>query len=236
MRQVTRKGLLTVVAASGVLAMSGGAAHADSGAQGGAEGSPGVASGNSVQAPVDVPVNACGNSGNVVGLLNPTSGNGCENDAPPQESAPPRSSEPSAPSDPGGGGQDRTGSGGGSGGQDRTGSGGGSGGQDRTGSGGGSGGQDRTGVGGGGEPQHDMAPKTGGSAPVQEPSAVRAGSQPVQADPTPAPAGGGQQLAETGGGSELGIAAPLGAGLMIGGYVLYRRARVVQNAARAAQR
>lgn len=79
MRQVTRKGLVTMAAAGGVLALSGGYAHADAGAAGGASNSPGVLSGNSVQIPVDVPVNVCGNSVNVVGLLNPAAGNACEN-------------------------------------------------------------------------------------------------------------------------------------------------------------
>ncbi|UED83168.1 chaplin [Streptomyces profundus] len=79
MRQVTRNGLLTVFAASGVLAASGGAAWADSEAEGGAANSPGVVSGNSVQAPIHVPVNVCGNTVNVVGLLNPAFGNTCVN-------------------------------------------------------------------------------------------------------------------------------------------------------------
>ncbi|MFG2498912.1 chaplin [Streptomyces sp. NPDC048441] len=79
MRQVTRKGLITVAAATGVLAISGGYAHADSGAAGSASNSPGVASGNSVQLPVHVPINACGNSVNVVGVLNPAAGNSCAN-------------------------------------------------------------------------------------------------------------------------------------------------------------
>ena len=39
--------------------------------------SPGVLSGNTVQVPVDVPVNVCGNTVNVVGLLNPAVGNSC---------------------------------------------------------------------------------------------------------------------------------------------------------------
>jgi hypothetical protein len=79
MRQVTRKGLMTVAAASGVLAVTGVSAHADSGAIGSASGSPGVLSGNTVQAPVNVPVNVCGNTVNVVGLLNPAMGNACVN-------------------------------------------------------------------------------------------------------------------------------------------------------------
>ncbi|MFF9478972.1 chaplin [Streptomyces sp. NPDC014733] len=79
MRQVARKGLITVAAAGGILAATVGYAHADAGAQGGAAHSPGVASGNNVQVPVHVPVNACGNTVNVVGLLNPAMGNSCVN-------------------------------------------------------------------------------------------------------------------------------------------------------------
>lgn len=79
MRQVTRTGLISVAAVSGALAMSGGTALADSNAAGSAENSPGVLSGNTAQAPVDVPVNACGNTVNVVGLLNPAMGNRCAN-------------------------------------------------------------------------------------------------------------------------------------------------------------
>ena len=48
---------------------------AGGGAHGGAVGSPGVVSGNLVQAPVHVPVNVCGNTVNVIGLLNPAFGN-----------------------------------------------------------------------------------------------------------------------------------------------------------------
>ncbi|GAB2812179.1 chaplin [Streptomyces sp. NPDC054796] len=57
-----------------------GAAVADAGAAGAAVGSPGVLSGNVVQVPLHVPVNVCGNSINVVGLLNPASGATCVND------------------------------------------------------------------------------------------------------------------------------------------------------------
>ncbi|MER5977999.1 chaplin [Streptomyces sp. NPDC001857] len=79
MRQVTRKGLMTVAAATGVIAAAGGYAHADSGAQSGASHSPGVLSGNSVQVPVDVPINVCGNTVSVIGALNPATGNACSN-------------------------------------------------------------------------------------------------------------------------------------------------------------
>ncbi|MFE2328994.1 chaplin [Streptomyces sp. NPDC059385] len=79
--QATRKTLITMAAAGGVLAMGGGYAHADSGASGHAANSPGVLSGNNVQAPVDAPVNICGNTVSVVGLLNPAFGNHCSNDS-----------------------------------------------------------------------------------------------------------------------------------------------------------
>ncbi|WP_405616859.1 chaplin [Streptomyces sp. NBC_01511] len=69
----------TIVA--GVLLSVGAAAPAmaDAGAQGAAVGSPGVLSGNVVQIPVHIPVNVCGNSINVIGLLNPAFGNTCVN-------------------------------------------------------------------------------------------------------------------------------------------------------------
>jgi hypothetical protein len=78
MKRVARKGLVTAVVAGGVLA-SAGYAQADSAADGEAAGSPGVLSGNTVQVPVNIPVNVCGNTINVVGLLNPAMGNGCAN-------------------------------------------------------------------------------------------------------------------------------------------------------------
>ncbi|GAA2449948.1 chaplin [Streptomyces mauvecolor] len=48
-------------------------------AEGVAEDSPGVLSGNLLQAPVHVPVNLCGNTVTVIGLLNPAFGNPCVN-------------------------------------------------------------------------------------------------------------------------------------------------------------
>lgn len=74
------KRIVAAVAAAGGLVLAGaGLAVADSGAQGAAVNSPGVVSGNTIQVPVDVPVNACGNTISVVGLLNPTFGNYCVN-------------------------------------------------------------------------------------------------------------------------------------------------------------
>ncbi|MCE7080722.1 chaplin [Streptomyces sp. ST2-7A] len=80
MRQVTRKGLISVATAGGVLALSGsGTAFANADAAGAATNSPGVLSGNTIQVPVHVPVNVCGNTIDVVGLLNPAVGNTCAN-------------------------------------------------------------------------------------------------------------------------------------------------------------
>ncbi|GGW33679.1 chaplin [Streptomyces galilaeus] len=70
------------VVAGLVLALGGAAApaFADSGANGAAIGSPGVLSGNVVQIPIHIPVNVCGNTINIIALLNPSTGNVCVND------------------------------------------------------------------------------------------------------------------------------------------------------------
>ena len=81
MRHILSRSLLTVAAASSILAATGGYASADSDAHGGASGSAGVLSGNSLEVPVDVPVNACGNTANVVGAENPAFGNSCANES-----------------------------------------------------------------------------------------------------------------------------------------------------------
>ncbi|MDQ1039758.1 hypothetical protein QFZ75_006174 [Streptomyces sp. V3I8] len=74
------KKIVAAVAATGGLVLAGaGIAAADAGAQGAAVGSPGVLSGNVVQVPVHVPVNVCGNTVSVIGLLNPAFGNTCVN-------------------------------------------------------------------------------------------------------------------------------------------------------------
>ncbi|MHC5264265.1 chaplin [Streptomyces sp. UC4497] len=76
----TAKAVVFSAMAAAAMAGSAGVAAADSGAQGAATNSPGVISGNNVQVPVHVPVNACGNTVDVIGLLNPTFGNTCVND------------------------------------------------------------------------------------------------------------------------------------------------------------
>ncbi|MDX6760828.1 MULTISPECIES: chaplin ChpH [Streptomyces] len=74
------KKVVAAAAATGGLVLAGaGMAVADAGAQGAAIGSPGVLSGNVVQVPVHIPVNVCGNTVSVIGLLNPAFGNTCVN-------------------------------------------------------------------------------------------------------------------------------------------------------------
>ncbi|MFE7704876.1 chaplin [Streptomyces sp. NPDC057486] len=74
------KKIVAAAAVTGGLVLAGaGMAVADSGAQGAAAGSPGVISGNTIQVPVHVPVNLCGNTVSVIGLLNPAFGNYCAN-------------------------------------------------------------------------------------------------------------------------------------------------------------
>ncbi|WP_326691781.1 MULTISPECIES: chaplin family protein [unclassified Streptomyces] len=295
MRQGTRKGLITIVAAGGVLAMSGGTAFADSNAQGSSGNSPGVLSGNTFQAPVDVTVNICGNTASAVGLLNPASGascgnsgpgagtsheggghspqgghsaradgashgspgvgsgndvqvpvdipvnvcgdsvnvvgigngvqgNGCEApsagepDGPGHPEEPGRPGEPENPGDPGDPGDP-----GGPGEPGDPGS--------------------PSEPPGDGTPSHPGGPEQPGT-PGQEPGqpgtdgVIHAGSQPeagpVSASSVPVadsrrPGSGqeapGGELAQTGGGSPLGVVAPLSAGMILGGYVLYRRSR-----------
>ncbi|UFQ17079.1 MULTISPECIES: chaplin [Streptomyces] len=78
MSRTTKALALSAVAAAAVAAGAG-VATADAGAQGAAANSPGVVSGNVVQVPVHVPVNVCGNTVDVIGVLNPTFGNACVN-------------------------------------------------------------------------------------------------------------------------------------------------------------
>ncbi|MGW3814638.1 chaplin ChpG [Streptomyces sp. NPDC005046] len=79
MSRIAKGMALTSVAAAAV-AGTAGIAAADSDAHGAAAHSPGVLSGNVLQVPVHAPVNVCGNTVNVIGLLNPAFGNTCFND------------------------------------------------------------------------------------------------------------------------------------------------------------
>ncbi|MFJ7156016.1 chaplin [Streptomyces sp. NPDC101118] len=77
----------TTTAVAGAAVLMGGAgiaaAHGKDGSGASAAGyaaeSPGVLSGNLVQVPVHVPVNLCGNTANLIALLNPSFGNTCIN-------------------------------------------------------------------------------------------------------------------------------------------------------------
>ncbi|MFE6844491.1 chaplin [Streptomyces sp. NPDC057686] len=73
------KAVAVTAAAAAVLAGGAGMAAADATAEGAAIGSPGVLSGNVLQVPVHVPINVCGNTVNIIGLLNPAFGNTCIN-------------------------------------------------------------------------------------------------------------------------------------------------------------
>ncbi|MEV6803313.1 chaplin [Streptomyces sp. NPDC051132] len=74
------KGLVLTSAAMAAVAGGAGVASADAGAGAVAAHSPGVISGNVIQVPIHVPINLCGNTIDIVGLLNPAFGNTCVND------------------------------------------------------------------------------------------------------------------------------------------------------------
>lgn len=64
------KKIAALTGATGAILVAGaGAAMADTAAHGFAVGSPGIVSGNNVQAPIHIPVNVTGNSISVIGLL-----------------------------------------------------------------------------------------------------------------------------------------------------------------------
>lgn len=65
------KKLAALTGATGALVVTGaGAAMADTSAHGFAADSPGIVSGNNVQAPIHIPVDITGNTVSVIGLLN----------------------------------------------------------------------------------------------------------------------------------------------------------------------
>ncbi|WP_415948798.1 chaplin [Streptomyces sp. KLOTTS4A1] len=251
MRQVTRKGLITVAAASGVLAVTGGAAFADSQAEGSTAGSPGVLSGNTVEAPVHVPVNVCGNTVDVVGLLNPASGNSCANVSDGGGSS--HSGGGSDSADSTGYGDSGSGSGSGTHGGNGTGGGG-----DTAGYGTAGGGAEADGTAEGSpgilsgntvQAPVDLSLNVCGNsatvgglgnategndcvngevppAPEEPPVVPETPDEPNVPQPhTGTPPPGTQRLAQTGTDFPVGIAAPVGAGLLLAGAVLYRRAR-----------
>lgn len=234
MRQVTRKGLMTMAAATGVFAAVGGAAHADSGAAGAATGSPGVLSGNTVQAPVHVPVNVCGNTVNVVGLLNPSAGNACVNEG--------GASSPEGHGDTGGShadGHTSDSPGVGSGNRiqapvhvpvnvcgnsvDVIGAGNAA--EGNACANGGPGHEEPGQPGEPGEPGSPERPDTPGDEPSTPatPGDTPRGNQPDTHTVTPPQADA--QLAQTGSEVPMGLVLPVGAGALLAGAVLYRKAR-----------
>ncbi|WP_443058621.1 chaplin [Streptomyces sp. NBC_00442] len=72
----------TFLAATAVMGAAGAAAAADPvpPVTGTAENSPGVLSGDVIQVPIGVQLPVCGNTIDLIGLLNPSAGNTCKND------------------------------------------------------------------------------------------------------------------------------------------------------------
>lgn len=240
------------MATGSVLASTAGYAYADAGAVGAAADSPGVGSGNTVQVPIDVPVNLCGDTISVVGLLNPAMGNDCSNASAHRAAAP-------GPTGPKSGATGRGGSGRSTGHGTSTGS-----------PGVGSGntvqvpvqipanacGLSLTAVGlgnssfgnqcanhGGGStaeptapghpctctppPSHHQPPPPPSTPPATPPVQHHGSPPPPPSVPqTPAPAGA--VLASTGAGNTM-LLAPIGAAMALGGLLLYRRARPGQR-------
>jgi len=79
-KNLKKAAAVTMMAGGLVAAGAGFASATDAHASGEAIGSPGIASGNVVQVPVDVDSNVSGNTVNVVGLLNPAFNNAAIND------------------------------------------------------------------------------------------------------------------------------------------------------------
>ncbi|WP_354383344.1 chaplin [Streptomyces sp. PvR034] len=226
MRSSRRNGLIAAVVAGGGLAAAGvgGLAHADADAGGSAQRSPGLLSGNVVQLPVHAPVNVCGNTVSVVGLLNSAAGNRCAN-AGPGEHPDPRPSHPSGPSSATGPSRQGAGHGGGAVAQAR--------GKDSPGLLSGNGlqlpidlpvnisGNAVSVVGAGNSAVGNTSVNAGppsGSKPAQPPAAVRPVTPPAPPRVT------GPALAHTGS-DGLDYLIPGSAALLLGGALLYRRSR-----------
>ncbi|MFD4261671.1 chaplin, partial [Streptomyces sp. NPDC058534] len=79
MRQTLSRGVFAAAAATGILSLSGTPALADSTAVAATEDSSGPLAGNNVSVPVSVPVNVCGNTIGVIGVLNRATGGSCDN-------------------------------------------------------------------------------------------------------------------------------------------------------------
>ncbi|MFE0326841.1 chaplin [Streptomyces sp. NPDC003753] len=215
MRQTLSRGMVAAAAATGILSLCGSPVFADSTADGSTSGSPGLASGNTVQAPVNVPVNVCGNTVNVIAVLNPAFGNACANGRGAMASpapvtpaptptvpvqTPPRGNGSGTPSTPPGSGTSSTPPGSG------------------TTNPPGSGATPQTPGTGTTPPTGTLPPQAG----VPQTDIPRAGVQPVAASHT-LPA-----LAETGSEGLLAASA-VSVAMLTGGLILYRRGRVTSR-------
>lgn len=78
MRKIKKAAALSL-AAAGLVIAGAGVANASSQADAVVTNSPGVLSGNNIQIPIHAPINICGNTISVIGLLNPAFGNTCIN-------------------------------------------------------------------------------------------------------------------------------------------------------------
>jgi ChpA-C len=77
--KLMHKSAAPAVLAGAVVLGSGGAAFADAGATGVAANSPGVLSGNVIEVPIDLPINACGETVDIIAVLNPAAATACVN-------------------------------------------------------------------------------------------------------------------------------------------------------------
>ncbi|MFI9581212.1 chaplin [Streptomyces sp. NPDC052236] len=69
--------LLAIGSAAPAMASGGDGGEDGASATGFAAGSPGLISGNTIQVPIHIPLQVCGNTIDIIGLLNPAAGNTC---------------------------------------------------------------------------------------------------------------------------------------------------------------
>ncbi|MFI1965012.1 chaplin [Streptomyces pathocidini] len=81
MSRIAKAALLIAVTGAAISTGTGVAAANDGGggAKAAAVGSPGFLSGNVIQVPISIPINACGNTLNLLAILNSAGGNNCAN-------------------------------------------------------------------------------------------------------------------------------------------------------------
>ncbi|MEU2440999.1 chaplin [Streptomyces rubradiris] len=94
------KAAAVALGAGAVVVSGSGLAMAEADAHGAAVGSPGVISGNVIQVPIGIPINVCGNTVDIIALLNPAFGNTCANvskDVKPEKPGKPGPTKPGKP-------------------------------------------------------------------------------------------------------------------------------------------